>query len=205
MFKNFLDWILNKYPKFITYESFYCNLLCSFCTCSHYLCSWGYLRLFICTEEILCNSVILLISSSSALSGTTLVAWNQSRWELSITEIGPHHKSGLNLVFSWWSGLKKVKGEINLKNVLCLPWCTAQRMRNLLSVFKTCSPGTHPKSWWIVTLKFLGEFPLWLSGLRTRLASMKMSAWSLASLSGLGIWRGCGCVIGRQLQLRCSP
>ena len=32
------------------------------------------------------------------------------------------------------------------------------------------------------------EFPLWLSGLRTWLLSMKMRAHSLASLSGLSIW-----------------
>ena len=55
--------------------------------------------------------------------------------------------------------------------------------------------------WWLsVTVQWLvwwssgdlnavcQEFPLWLSGLRTWLVSMRMWVWSLASLSGLRIW-----------------
>ena len=38
------------------------------------------------------------------------------------------------------------------------------------------------------TERLLGEFPLWLSGLRTQLVSMRMQVPSLASLSGLRIW-----------------
>ena len=61
------------------------------------------------------------------------------------------------------------------------------------------------------------EFPLWLSGLRTQLASMRAQVQSLASLRGsrVGcccrlwcssqIWRGCGCGVGQQLQLRLDP
>ena len=40
------------------------------------------------------------------------------------------------------------------------------------------------------------EFPLWLTGLRTRLVSMKMWVQSLALLSGLRIWHCYGCGVG---------
>ena len=40
-------------------------------------------------------------------------------------------------------------------------------------------------------LKMFLEFPLWLSGLRTRLVSVRMWVLSLVSLSGLRIWRCC--------------
>ena len=40
------------------------------------------------------------------------------------------------------------------------------------------------------------EFPLWLSGLRTLLVSMRTWVQSLASFSGLRIWPCCGCGAG---------
>ena len=46
------------------------------------------------------------------------------------------------------------------------------------------------------TKKGLEEFPLWLIGLRTQLASMKMQVQSLVLLSGLKIWRCCGYGVG---------
>ena len=46
-------------------------------------------------------------------------------------------------------------------------------------------------SYFVKNLIWKREFPLWLSGLRTRLVSMKMQVWSLASLSRLRIWRCC--------------
>ena len=51
----------------------------------------------------------------------------------------------------------------------------------------------------------LREFPLWLSGLRTQLVSMRMRVPSLALLGGLRIWRGCVCSVGRQVQLQFDP
>ena len=65
-------------------------------------------------------------------------------------------------------------------------------------------------SWWLhpitvflsCTSKLIpGHSHLWLSGLRTRLVSMKMWVQSLISLSGLRIWRCCGCGVGQQLPL----
>ena len=65
--------------------------------------------------------------------------------------------------------------------------------------------------------KYLLEFPLWLSGLRTWLVSMRMQIRSLASLSGLRIWPCCkvqprsqmqlkSCIaVGWQLQLQFNP
>ena len=48
-----------------------------------------------------------------------------------------------------------------------------------------------------VTFKCLVlEFPLWLSGLRTRPASMRTQVPSLASLRGLRFWHCCGCGVG---------
>ena len=38
-----------------------------------------------------------------------------------------------------------------------------------------------------------------------RLGTMRVWIRSLASLYGLRIWRGCGCGVGRQLQLRWDP
>ena len=40
-----------------------------------------------------------------------------------------------------------------------------------------------------IVLNCSQEFLLWLRGLRTQLLSTRMQVWSLASLSGLGIWR----------------
>ena len=50
-------------------------------------------------------------------------------------------------------------------------------------------------------LEDIWEFPLWCSELQTQLVSMRMWVQSLAPLSGLRIWRCCGCGIGWQLQL----
>ena len=52
--------------------------------------------------------------------------------------------------------------------------------------------------------KALLEFPLWLSGLRTRLVSMRMRVGSLASLSGLRIQSCCKLCYRSQTQLRSS-
>ena len=46
------------------------------------------------------------------------------------------------------------------------------------------------------------EFPLWLSGLRTQLVSMRTQAQSLASVSGLRIWHSCELRCRLQMQLR---
>ena len=52
---------------------------------------------------------------------------------------------------------------------------------SVLGKFTKCLP-----IWSKMTRK---EFPLWLTGLRTQLLSMRTWVWSLASLSGSGIWR----------------
>ena len=44
--------------------------------------------------------------------------------------------------------------------------------------------------------KRVREFPLWLSGLRTQLVSMRMQVGSLASLSGLGSGVAVSCGVG---------
>ena len=46
----------------------------------------------------------------------------------------------------------------------------------------------------------LMEFPVWLNRLRTRLVSIRIQVWSLASLSGLRIW--CCHKLWRGLQMR---
>ena len=53
----------------------------------------------------------------------------------------------------------------------------------------------------VLTRKMGQEYPLWLSGYRTRLASMRMWVRSLALFSGLWIWPCFGCDVGQQLQL----
>ena len=47
---------------------------------------------------------------------------------------------------------------------------------------------------------YILEFPLWLSGLRTWLVSMRMWVWFLVSLSGLAIW--CCCELWCKSQMR---
>ena len=69
------------------------------------------------------------------------------------------------------------------------------------------------RNYWLderIKKKKNGEFPLWLSGLRTWLVSTRIQVWSLASLSGFkicvatrcGISHCCGCHIGWQLQIQ---
>ena len=42
-------------------------------------------------------------------------------------------------------------------------------------------------------------------GKRIQLGAMRLQFQSLASLSGLGIWRGCGSGVGQEQQLRLDP
>ena len=81
-----------------------------------------------------------------------------------------------------------------------ITWCSR-------SYFPEVDPNPLPETWpsSIRSRSGEGEFPLWLSGLRTWLVFMRMWVWSLTLLSGLRIRRGCGCGVGQQLQLRFSP
>ena len=85
-------------------------------------------------------------------------------------------------LLTWYSGLKDpVLGQSQLRSdpwlaqELCVPWGGQKRK----------TKNKKAKGSW--------EFPLWLSRLRTRLVSMRMQFWFLASFSGLrtGIATSC--------------
>ena len=87
----------------------------------------------------------------------------------------PDHLAGLGRAI----GLTAVKG---------LEKCEAELPPLRFGLIKGC-----PSLLWchrlLLPMRIAEEFPLWLSGLRTRLVSMKMQDRSLASLSGLRIQR----------------
>ena len=91
-----------------------------------------------------------------------------------------------------------------------------------ISTLHSCEGYDLKRFWklWLSKRVKLQELLLWLSALRTWLVSMGIGVWSLALLSGLGIWRCqelwlksnkawilcfCGCGVGRQLQLQFDP
>jgi len=99
-------------------------------------------------------------------------------------------------------------------------WATREFLMCISSQFVRWDMNTETVI--IYSLKISGEFPLWLSGLWTRLVSMRLWVGSLALLSGLRIqhchelwyrsqipWLGipccCGCGVGHQPQLQFDP
>ena len=65
----------------------------------------------------------------------------------------------------------------------------------LLLLRKICCQSEQSSFWYLLIFS-IWEFPLWLSGLRTQLVSMRLWVPSLASLSGLRIWHATICSIG---------
>ena len=73
-------------------------------------------------------------------------------------------------------------------------------VENFNTVYKLCSVWYH---WSDISLfeNTIGEFLLWLSGLKTRLVSMRMQVWFLALLCELMIWSCCKLWCKSQMRL----